>query len=71
MMSESVSPSQGGTVLATPPSPLRARCPDCNGRLSVVRVIAGSDASEYWAQRCTRCGGIHLDIVKAVVSRID
>jgi rRNA maturation protein Nop10 len=27
-------------------------------------VIAGSAGSEYWTLRCTRCGGIHLDIVK-------
>jgi len=31
----------------------------------VVRVIAGRADREYWTMRCTRCGGIHLDIVKA------
>jgi hypothetical protein len=30
----------------------------------VVRVIGGRRAGcEYWTMRCTRCGGIHLDIV--------
>ena len=43
---------------------VRADCPDCNGRLAVLRVIPGRASSEYWTLRCTRCGGIHLDIVK-------
>jgi predicted RNA-binding Zn-ribbon protein involved in translation (DUF1610 family) len=43
----------------------RSNCPDCNGELAVLRVIAGRAASEYWTMRCTECGGIHLDIVKA------
>jgi uncharacterized Zn finger protein len=51
----------------------RSHCPDCNGALSVLRVIPGgtklessSDVrSEYWTMRCTKCGGIHLDILKA------
>jgi hypothetical protein len=29
-----------------------------------MRVIAGKAPTEYWTLRCTRCGGIHLDIVK-------
>ena len=32
--------------------------------LKVLRVIGGRAGSEYWTMRCTRCGGIHLDIVK-------
>jgi Zn finger protein HypA/HybF involved in hydrogenase expression len=59
----------------------RSHCPDCNGALAVLRVIPGgakleasSEAkpetksetrSEYWTMRCTKCGGIHLDILKA------
>jgi hypothetical protein len=27
-------------------------------------VIGGRADYEYWTMRCTRCGGIHLDIVK-------
>jgi len=27
-------------------------------------VFGGKAQSEYWTLRCTRCGGIHLDIVK-------
>ena len=43
----------------------RSHCPDCDAELAVMRVIAGRAESEYWTMRCTRCGGIHLDIVKA------
>jgi hypothetical protein len=28
-------------------------------------VIGGRAGCEYWTMRCTRCGGIHLDIVNA------
>ncbi|HEY0910954.1 MAG TPA: hypothetical protein VGD75_12050, partial [Bradyrhizobium sp.] len=47
------------------------------GALSVLRVIPGGTKleassetrpetrSEYWTMRCTKCGGIHLDILKA------
>jgi hypothetical protein len=48
---------------------VRSHCPDCNGALVVLRVIAGRAkpkcSSEYWAMRCTGCGGIHLDILNA------
>ena len=46
-------------------SPLshRTDCPECRGSLAVMRVIPGRAGSEYWTMRCTRCGGIHLDIV--------
>ncbi|QWG17544.1 hypothetical protein KMZ68_21665 [Bradyrhizobium sediminis] len=39
-------------------------CPQCDAPLAVLRVIGGRAGSEYWTLRCTRCGGIHLDIVK-------
>jgi uncharacterized Zn finger protein len=41
----------------------RSNCPDCDGHLKVLRVIGGRGGAEYWTMRCTRCGGIHLDIV--------
>jgi RNase P subunit RPR2 len=48
---------------------VRSHCPDCNGALVVLRVIAGraraQSSSEYWAMRCSSCGGIHLDILNA------
>jgi len=48
--------------VASPPA--RSNCPDCNASLVVLRVIGGRRAGcEYWTMRCTRCGGIHLDIV--------
>ncbi len=43
---------------------VRSNCPDCEGQLKVLRVIGGRAGSEYWTMRCTRCGGIHLDIIK-------
>jgi uncharacterized Zn finger protein len=43
----------------------RSRCPDCEGDLAVLRIIPGRAKSEYWTLRCTKCGGIHLDILKA------
>jgi uncharacterized Zn finger protein len=47
-----------------PPDQVRSDCPDCDARLAILRVIAGKAGSEYWTMRCTRCGGVHLDIVK-------
>jgi DNA-directed RNA polymerase subunit RPC12/RpoP len=38
-------------------------CPQCRAQLAIMRIIPGK-SSEYWTLRCTRCGGIHLDIVK-------
>jgi uncharacterized Zn finger protein len=43
----------------------RSNCPDCKASLVVLRVIGGRAGCEYWTMRCTRCGGIHLDIVTA------
>ena len=42
---------------------VRSICPDCGGPLKVLRVIGGRAGAEYWTMRCTRCGGIHLDII--------
>jgi uncharacterized Zn finger protein len=47
---------------------VRSDCPDCGGQLRVLRVIGGRAGAEYWTMRCTRCGGIHLDIVKGISS---
>ncbi|SDI31744.1 MULTISPECIES: hypothetical protein [Bradyrhizobium] len=40
-------------------------CPDCQADLTVLRIIPGRADTEYWTMRCTRCGGIHLDVVGA------
>jgi hypothetical protein len=50
--------------------PVRSNCPDCSGRLTVLRIIPGRASSEYWTMRCTHCGGIHLDILKPVAEPI-
>jgi uncharacterized Zn finger protein len=42
-----------------------SNCPDCNAQLALLRIIPGRGGDEYWTMRCTRCGGIHLNIVKA------
>jgi hypothetical protein len=47
---------------------MRSNCPQCDAHLTVMRVIPGR-SSEYWTLRCTRCGGIHLDIVKISSAR--
>ena len=39
-------------------------CPDCSASLAVLRIIPGKAGAEYWTMRCTKCGGIHLDILK-------
>ncbi|MBR1130573.1 hypothetical protein [Bradyrhizobium iriomotense] len=41
-----------------------SKCPDCDGDLTVLRVIGGRAGCEYWTMRCTDCGGIHLDVLK-------
>jgi uncharacterized Zn finger protein len=48
-----------------PSAPVLSGCPQCDAPLAILRVIAGRAGSEYWTLRCTRCGGIHLDIVKS------
>jgi Transcription factor zinc-finger len=49
-----------------PPAPaaVMSNCPQCNAELAVLRIIAGRGGAEYWTMRCTKCGGIHLDIVR-------
>jgi hypothetical protein len=51
-------------------APVRSQCPDCRGPLTVLRIIPGRERSEYWTMRCTRCGGIHLDILKPLAEPI-
>jgi hypothetical protein len=51
------------TPLAAPS--LRTECSDSRGELALVRVVGGRAGAEYWTRRCTRCGGIHLDVVQA------
>ena len=47
-----------------PRSSVMSNCPQCDANLAVLRVIGGKAGCEYWTMRCTRCGSIHLDIVK-------
>jgi len=47
--------------------PVMSACPACSAGLVVLKIIpgrAGRGGCEYWTMRCTRCGGIHLDIVE-------
>jgi uncharacterized Zn finger protein len=48
-----------------PAAAVRTNCPDCEAPLAVLRIIPGRAQAEYWTLRCTRCGGIHLDIIKS------
>ena len=48
-----------------PTRQVMSSCPQCSADLAVLRIIPGRGGAEYWTMRCTRCGGIHLDIVKA------
>jgi uncharacterized Zn finger protein len=46
-----------------------SHCPECSAGLVVMSIIpgrVGRGGCEYWTMRCTRCGGIHLDIVEPV-----
>jgi hypothetical protein len=61
-------PAAEQTLQATP---VLSNCPDCSAPLSVLRIILGRAGAEYWTMRCTRCGGIHLNIVKAASARKD
>lgn len=54
--------SENGSTASSAPAVL-SNCPQCDADLVVLRIIPGR-SSEYWTLRCTRCGGIHLDIVK-------
>ncbi|MEZ5823038.1 MAG: hypothetical protein AB7I42_04205 [Bradyrhizobium sp.] len=47
--------------------PALSTCPACSAGLAVLKIIPGRigrGGCEYWTMRCTRCGGIHLDIVE-------
>ena len=46
-------------------------CPECDGDLTVLRVISGRAGCEYWTMRCTDCGSIHLDILEPNVTAAD
>ena len=48
----------------SPAVPVLSNCPQCDADLAVLRIIPGRAGAEYWTMRCTKCGGIHLDIVK-------
>ena len=50
---------------AQPSRQVMSNCPQCSAALAVLRIIPGKAGAEYWTMRCTKCGGIHLDIVKA------
>ena len=47
-----------------PSRAVMSHCPQCSADLAVLRIIPGRAGAEYWTMRCTRCGGIHLDIVQ-------
>jgi uncharacterized Zn finger protein len=49
-----------------PPSGgIMSHCPQCSAGLVVMSIIPGRGGCEYWTMRCTRCGGVHLDIVES------
>jgi hypothetical protein len=48
-----------------------SKCPECDGELTVLRVIGGRAGCEYWTMRCTGCGGIHLDILEPRLTVVD
>ena len=48
-----------------------SKCPECDGELTVLRVIGGRAGCEYWTMRCTTCGGIHLDILEPRLTVVD
>lgn len=50
--------------MAPPSAAVLSSCPQCDADLAVLRVIPGKSGSEYWTMRCTKCGGIHLNIVR-------
>ena len=52
-------------------SPALSACPQCSAGLVVLKIIpgrVGRGCCEYWTMRCTRCGGIHLDIVESAAA---
>ena len=54
--------------IVKPATSVRTGCPECRGELALLRIIGGRAGSEYWTQRCTRCGTIHLDIVRPLAN---
>jgi hypothetical protein len=48
-----------------------SQCPECDGDLTVLRVIGGRAGCEYWTLRCTDCGGVHLDILEPRLAAAD
>ena len=51
--------------------PILSACPECSAGLVVLKIIPGRigrGGCEYWTMRCTRCGGIHLNIVETTAS---
>jgi uncharacterized Zn finger protein len=65
-------PAQPFPKPATPSSSkVMSSCPQCSASLAVLRIIPGKAGAEYWTMRCTRCGGIHLDIVEAAATVAD
>jgi uncharacterized Zn finger protein len=60
----------------SPPArpPLLSSCPQCSAGLVVMSIIpgrTGRGGCEYWTMRCTRCGGIHLDIVNPQTAAVE
>jgi len=53
---------------AQPSRQVMSNCPQCSASLVVLRIIPGRGGAEYWTMRCVKCGGIHLDIVKAAAT---
>jgi uncharacterized Zn finger protein len=63
-----------GPSLSPPSPPVMSACPQCSAGLVVLKINSGRTARggcEYWTMRCTRCGGIHLDIVNAAAAAED
>jgi len=58
MLESETAPTQSPSAAAL------SHCPQCHAPLAILRIIAGRAGSEYWTFRCTRCGGIHLEIVQ-------
>jgi len=58
-------PEQPPPSSAPVSAPVMSNCPQCNADLAVLSIIPGRGGDEYWTMRCTKCGGIHLDIVKS------
>ncbi len=59
------------TETPPPSGGIMSHCPECSAGLVVMAIIpgrVGRGGCEYWTMRCTRCGGIHLDIVEPAAS---